>query len=107
MKSKMCFHVCMNSFDEQLDILRRKGLPWLDNITTQQKLLESIQFMDALDTGSANLLNDFKIAPLLISGEYDEAIKIFQAILNQNAHAFKKIFRLMGLIADFSSFGNK
>ncbi len=84
------------STDEQLDILRRKGLPWLDNITTQQKLLESIQFMDALNTDSANLLNDFKIAPLLISGEYDEAIKIFQAILNQNANALKKDFSFDG-----------
>lgn len=82
-----CTVYCTISPEVQLDILRRKGLPWLNTITTQSQLVSQICALDVLRYKKV-IWNDLeKYAPYLHSGDRASAIKVIDAILDQHRFA--------------------
>lgn len=82
-------------FNWELDLafVERVVLPYLDSVDTQKKAVEAIMFLDAEASGAYRtpvLWNDIlKFAPFLYSGDYENAEKVIQSILDQHAHAFE------------------
>ena len=62
----------------QAELLREKGLPFLDGIQTQKELAEAIFSLD----GRWN--DSMKLAPLLVSGDYENAAQVLKVIIAQH-----------------------
>ena len=76
--------------DAQLDVLKKKGLPWLNSITTQVQLVSQICALDVLRYKKV-IWNDLeKYAPYLYSGDRTSAIKVIEAILEQHRFAIER-----------------
>lgn len=78
--------------EQQIEVLRKKGIPWLNSITTQARLSEGIRHLD----GDRMWWNDSqKIAPYLASGNTNMAEQVIKSIIQQNESAlFSKKFKL-------------
>lgn len=86
------------SSEKQMRILMHRGIPWLNEIQTQEQLAEGICWFDKQD-GKDILWNDsLKIAPFLVSGQKKKAARVVSAILKQHIscapkeHPAEKIF---------------
>ena len=68
----------------QAELLREKGLPFLDRIQTQRELADAIVSLD----GRWN--DDMKMAPFLACGDYENAALVLKAIIDQHEFARKR-----------------
>lgn len=74
--------------EEQLEVLLTKGFSFLDNIKTQKQMVEAICFLDAVySRGNIRWNDDLKFEAFLCCGEYEKALKVIEAILEQHASA--------------------
>ena len=81
------FYAKVDSPREQLDILRTKGLPWLNGITTQKHLVEGLCYLDTIRHSAVRWNDCEKFAPFLYSGDLENAQKVVDSILEQHHFA--------------------
>ena len=74
--------------EEQVEQLREYGIPWLNSITTQQKHLEGIRYLETSWGGRMYLNNDELITPYMMLGDYESAAQVISAILEQHASGY-------------------
>lgn len=68
----------------QEEILLTSGIPWLNEIDTQKKLIDGLVFLETSDTGSIHYVDALKIAPYLAFRDYDSAEHVIASILEQH-----------------------
>ena len=77
------FKIHVMTPEEQLAILEKKGIAWLNGIFTQSALLEAYKLLDC--TGGSNFLwcDSCKLAPFLMLEDYENADRVIASLLNQ------------------------
>ena len=68
----------------QAELLREKGLPFLNGIQTQRELADAIVSLDR------RWNDDMKTAPFLACGDYENAALVLKAIIDQHESARKR-----------------
>lgn len=72
------------SVETQLSVLMEVGLPWLESICTQQKLIDAVCDFETRQYGKIQWVDSFKLAPYLLSGDYLSADRVITSILQQH-----------------------
>ena len=72
----------------EYQIMIEKGFDFLDSITTQQKLIDSVLYLQTIQSGKPLHLDTKLCAPFLICGNYEEALSRLCGLYTQNISAF-------------------
>ena len=72
----------------EYQIMIETGFDFLDSITTQQKLIDSVLYLQTMQSGKPPHLDTKLCAPFLICGNYAEALSRLCGLYTQNVSAF-------------------
>lgn len=73
----------VRSPQDQLSILDEKGFEWLDEVATQNCLLDAMDILDNISYKSTIWNDEMKLAPFLAVKDYCSADMVIASILNQ------------------------
>lgn len=79
-----------NCIEQLIDILHTHAVSWLNNITTQKDLIDRIVFLETSWCGEVLWVDDLKIAPFLMCGEFEAASFVVRSILEQHNDAYQQ-----------------
>ena len=73
-------------------VLLNDGLPWLNSIKTQRDLVDGICYLETSWGGSVNWVDDLKLVPFLLCGDFYSAKKVICSIQEQRkwGYTYKK-----------------
>lgn len=83
-------HLLTDEVGAQLEILRKDGIPWLNEIRTQKDLLDAIHYLETGWGGPFIQNNDLRLAPYMVCGELESAKLVVDAIIKQHNDAYER-----------------
>lgn len=83
-------HRCVISSEHQLNILKNRVIPFLNDIKSQAQLAEAICKLDEMMFSKILWNDSLKFAPYLHSGDNESAARVIQAIIDQHHSALER-----------------
>lgn len=74
----------LTSPSSQIDILQEHGIQWLDTMLTQRNLVDAMCEIEVKENQHIMWNDSLKLAPFLVSGDFDSADRVISAILQQH-----------------------
>lgn len=81
------WQITSQPIEVQLDLLKEKGIPWLDTMNTQERLFQGICELDISHYKKILWNDDLKIAPTLASNQLEACQTAVRAMLTQHDNA--------------------